>query len=166
MLEEFSDKIRACVERATEAKAKADATNDAASKVEFLDTERRWLTLARGYGFADRDFTTENSDRRQRFDERLRANMPSAPEAFSLGSAEQILWSIVENSDDAIITKNLDGIISSWNKSAERLFGYTAEEVIGKPVLILIPLDRYDEEPAILARIGRGDRIEHYETLD
>jgi PAS domain S-box-containing protein len=60
---------------------------------------------------------------------------------------------------------NLDGIITSWNKAAEQLFGYTAEEVIGKPVTILIPSNRPDEEPAILARIRRGERIDHYETV-
>ena len=80
------------------------------------------------------------------------------------GGAEQILRSLVENSDDAIITKNLNGIISSWNKSAERIFGYAAEEVIGKPITILIPLGRHEEEPGILARLRRGERIEHYET--
>jgi PAS domain S-box-containing protein len=85
--------------------------------------------------------------------------------AFLPGSAEQILWSIVENSDDAIVTRNLDGIISSWNKSAEQLFGYTAEEVVGKPVTILTPPGRHDEEPAILARIRRGERIHYYETV-
>jgi PAS domain S-box-containing protein len=75
------------------------------------------------------------------------------------------LASIVENSDDAIITKDLNGIITSWNKSAERLFGFTAEEAIGKPVTILIPLDRRDEEPAILDHLRRGERIDHYETI-
>jgi PAS domain S-box-containing protein len=82
-------------------------------------------------------------------------------------SADQILWlaSIVESSDDAIITKNLDGIITSWNKAAERVFGYTAEEAIGKPITIVIPPQRHDEEPAILDRIRRGERIEHYETV-
>jgi PAS domain S-box-containing protein len=73
--------------------------------------------------------------------------------------------SIVEFSDDAIISKDLDGIITSWNKGAERIFGYTAEEVIGKAVIVLIPPDRRDEEPAILERIRRGERIEHYETV-
>ena len=72
---------------------------------------------------------------------------------------------IVESSDDAILAKNLDGIITSWNSGAERLFGYTAEEVIGKPVTILIPVDRHDEEPAILARIRRGEHVDHYETI-
>ena len=136
-------------------------------KAEFLDTETHWLTLARRYEFTEgpEDFETVNSERRLKFDERLRANMGSAPQASLPGSAEQILWSIVENSDDAIITKNLDGIISSWNKSAERLFGYTVEEVIGKPITILIPPERHDEEPASLASIRRGEHIDHYETV-
>ena len=69
------------------------------------------------------------------------------------------------SSDDAIISKNLDGIITSWNSGAERLFGYTAEEAIGKPMTILIPPDRINEEPGIIARIRRGERIEHYETV-
>ena len=94
-------------------------------------------------------------------------NDPTSTAEFASlpGSADQILWSIVENSDDAIVTRTLDGIISSWNKSAERLFGYTAEQVIGKPVTILTPPGRHDEEPAILARIRRGERIHYYETV-
>jgi PAS domain S-box-containing protein len=77
----------------------------------------------------------------------------------------QRLASIVESSDDAIVSKDLDGIITSWNRGAERLFGYTAQEVIGKPVTILIPRDRLDEEPAILKRLRRGERIDHYDTV-
>ena len=72
---------------------------------------------------------------------------------------------LVENSDDAIITKDLDGVITSWNKGAERIFGYAADEMIGKPVSLLIPEDRPDEEPSILQRLRRGERIEHYETV-
>jgi PAS domain S-box-containing protein len=80
---------------------------------------------------------------------------------------DQLRWfaSIIENSDDAIITKNVDGVIRSWNKAAERLFGYSAEEVVGKPITILIPPERQDEEPTILERIRRGERIDHYETI-
>jgi PAS domain S-box-containing protein len=78
---------------------------------------------------------------------------------------EQRLASIVESSDDAIVSKDLDGIIQSWNPGAERLFGYTAEEVIGKPITLLIPTDRHDEESEILSRIRRGERIDHYETV-
>ena len=72
---------------------------------------------------------------------------------------------IVELSDDAIISKDLNSIIKSWNQAAERLFGYSAEEAIGKSVTMLIPPDCQDEEPAILARIQRGERVEHYESV-
>jgi PAS domain S-box-containing protein len=75
------------------------------------------------------------------------------------------LAAIVESSNDAIVGKNLDGIIQNWNQGAQRLFGYPADEVIGKSVTILIPPDRQDEEPMILARIRRGERIDHYETV-
>jgi two-component system CheB/CheR fusion protein len=72
---------------------------------------------------------------------------------------------IVESSDDAIISKDLNGIITSWNKGAQKLFGYTAEEVIGKSIRILIPPDRENEESYILDRIRRGEPIDHYETV-
>ena len=72
---------------------------------------------------------------------------------------------IVEFSEDAVLTKDLNGVITSWNQGAGRLFGYAAEEVIGKPVTLLIPADRHDEEPTILARIRRGEHIDHYETI-
>ena len=79
--------------------------------------------------------------------------------------AAEHLASIVESSDDAIVSKDLDGIIRTWNCGAERLFGYKAAEVIGRPITILIPPDRLDEEPGILARIRRGERVDHYETV-
>ncbi|MEJ0043199.1 MAG: PAS domain S-box protein [Rhizomicrobium sp.] len=82
--------------------------------------------------------------------------------------AEEIrerLSAIVESSDDAIIGKDLNGIISSWNRGAERLFGYVAEEVLGKPVAILIPQDRLDEETVILGKIRSNERVDHYETI-
>jgi PAS domain S-box-containing protein len=75
------------------------------------------------------------------------------------------LSAIVESSDDAILSKDLNGIIQSWNTGAERLFGYTSEEAVGQPVLMLIPEDRHNEEPAIIERIRRGERVDHYETL-
>ena len=81
----------------------------------------------------------------------------------SLGQA--FLASIVESSDDAIVSKDLDSIVGSWNKGAERIFGYTAEEMIGKPITILIPPELQDEENLILARIRRGERIDHFETI-
>jgi PAS domain S-box-containing protein len=75
------------------------------------------------------------------------------------------LASIVETSDDAIVSKNLDGLITSWNKSAEHVFGYSAEEAIGQPITIVIPKDRHGEEREILTRIRRGERVDHYETV-
>jgi PAS domain S-box-containing protein len=77
----------------------------------------------------------------------------------------QRLAAIVASSDDAIISKDLNGIITSWNEGAERLFGYKAKEAIGQSVLMLIPEDRHDEEPRILKRLRRGERIKHYETV-
>jgi len=75
------------------------------------------------------------------------------------------LVSIVESSDDAIISKDLDGVIQTWNAAAEHLFGYTEAEAVGQPIVMLIPADRSDEEPGILARLRRGERIHHYETV-
>jgi PAS domain S-box-containing protein len=77
----------------------------------------------------------------------------------------QHLASIVENTDDVIVGRDLDGFVTSWNAAAERLFGYTAEEMIGNPLSILIPADRTSEEPEILARLRQGERLEHYETV-
>jgi PAS domain S-box-containing protein len=75
------------------------------------------------------------------------------------------LAAIVESSDDAIISKDLNGIITTWNAGAERLFGYTADEAIGQPITIIIPPDRLDEEPEIIGRIRRGERVDHFETI-
>jgi PAS domain S-box-containing protein len=79
--------------------------------------------------------------------------------------AAQHYAALVESSDDAIISKDINGVIMSWNSGAQRLFGYTGQEAVGKPVTMLIPADRHDEEPRILERIRRGERIDHYETV-
>ncbi|HKV82449.1 MAG TPA: PAS domain S-box protein [Candidatus Sulfotelmatobacter sp.] len=76
-----------------------------------------------------------------------------------------LLAAIVDSSDDAIVSKTLDGIITSWNKSAERIFGYLPEEAIGKHITLIIPRDRWDEESSIIARICRGERLDHFQTL-
>jgi PAS domain S-box-containing protein len=76
-----------------------------------------------------------------------------------------LLASIVDSSDDAIVSKTLEGVITSWNKGAERLFGYTAKEAIGQPISMIIPLDRRDEETRILARLRQGEPIDHFDTV-
>jgi PAS domain S-box-containing protein len=78
---------------------------------------------------------------------------------------DALLAAIVESSDDAIASKTLDGIVTSWNRAAERLFGYTAAEMIGKPIAILAAPGRENEMPAILERIRRGEQVDHYETV-
>jgi PAS domain S-box-containing protein len=80
-------------------------------------------------------------------------------------AANARLSAIVQSSNDAIVSKDLNGIITSWNRGAERIFGYTSDETIGKPITILIPADRADEEPSILERVRRGDRVIDYETV-
>jgi PAS domain S-box-containing protein len=79
--------------------------------------------------------------------------------------ASQQMAAIVASSDDAIISKNLDGVIRSWNLGAERIFGYTAEEAIGKPITLIIPADRLDEEQTIIGRLRKGERVDHFETV-
>ena len=79
--------------------------------------------------------------------------------------AQSRLAAIVESSDDAVVSKSLEGIIQSWNVGAERIFGYRAAEAVGKHISLIIPSDRLNEETEILTRIRRGERIEHYETV-
>jgi PAS domain S-box-containing protein len=80
-------------------------------------------------------------------------------------NSRTLLAAIVEASDDAIISKTLDGVVRSWNRGAERLFGYTADEAVGRPINLIIPPERQDEERAILERLRRGERVEHFETV-
>jgi len=79
--------------------------------------------------------------------------------------ATGLLAAVVESSHDAIVSKNLDGVITSWNKGAERLFGHTAEEAVGQNITLIIPLNRRDEERMIVERLTRGERVDHFETV-
>ena len=87
---------------------------------------------------------------------------PSSNSSFI--PADRLYEAIVDSSDDAIVSKNLDGIIMSWNKGAKRIFGYEADEIIGQSIVKLLPADRKDEETQILARLRSGELIDHFET--
>ncbi|HKR80471.1 MAG TPA: PAS domain S-box protein [Nitrospira sp.] len=82
-----------------------------------------------------------------------------------IADVERLLSSIVASSDDAILSKDLESVITSWNRGAERMFGYTAEEMIGSSILRIIPPDRHSEESVILSKLRRGERLDHYETV-
>lgn len=97
----------------------------------------------------------------------VEAGLVMAMDISNLKQAEEKsakLAAIVESSDDAIISKTLESVITSWNDSAKRMFGYTEEEMIGEKIYKLIPADREDEEPRIIARLSKGERVEHFET--
>lgn len=95
----------------------------------------------------------------------VQCNIRDITERERAEGARARLAAIVESSDDAIVSKDLNGIITSWNAGAERLFGYTAQEVVGRSVTVLIPSERLYEETAILEQICRGERVEHFETI-
>jgi PAS domain S-box-containing protein len=97
--------------------------------------------------------------------ERWFGNCTDIDEARRAKEGNARLAAIIESSDDAIISKDLDGVVTSWNGGAERLFGYSAAEMIGQPIVRLIPLDRQAEEVEILARLRRGERIEHRDSV-
>jgi PAS domain S-box-containing protein len=78
---------------------------------------------------------------------------------------QSLLAAIVESSDDAIVSKDLNGIVTSWNAAAERIFGFTSDDMIGQPILKIIPSDRLDEEASIISRIRAGQRVEHFDTI-
>jgi PAS domain S-box-containing protein len=100
-------------------------------------------------------------------------NIPTMPDGSqhfieigpSFVSTDMLLSAIVDSSDDAIVSKNLQGVVTSWNKGAERIFGYTAAEMVGQPITKVIPPERLDEEPKILDRLKRGERVDHFDTV-
>src|SRR6267378_2780230 len=94
---------------------------------------------------------------------RSRPTPPAAGPDLAVDSAR--LAAFVDSSNDVIVSKTLDGIITSWNPAAERLFGWTAAEAIGRPITLIIPEERRAEEDTVLARVRRGERVEHLETL-
>ncbi len=97
--------------------------------------------------------------------QKAKALEPEIAERQQAEKATRMLAAIVESCDDAIVSKDLNGIVTSWNPSAERMFGYPAEEIIGKPINLIIPEELQHDEDMILGKIRRGERIEHFETV-
>jgi PAS domain S-box-containing protein len=106
---------------------------------------------------------------RNRIDEPAISIGPPLPEnpavPAAVDSAVLLLAAIVESSDDAIVSKDLNGIVTSWNKAAELIFGWRAEEIIGKSITTIIPLELHDDETRILAKLRAGERIDHFQTV-
>ena len=119
------------------------------------------LASRTGISFAFEDGALKRADRSRGKGTSIRAARARGRENL----ATHHYRAIIESSDDAILSKDLDGLILSWNRGAERLFGFSSEEAVGRPVTIIIPPDRLDEEPTILEKIHRGERIEHFETV-
>jgi PAS domain S-box-containing protein len=175
MLRKPSRQVQRCFDRAFDARRRAEGTADLARRADYLEMEKRWLALAQSYEFTERlsDFNAVATDWRRRFDEWRRARekpgeasrLQKILQDANVDALFERMWlaSIVEFSDDAIISRNVDGIILSWNKGAERLFGHLAEEAIGKPLSITVPPGREGEYYAILERAQRG--VQHYEIV-
>ena len=132
-----------------------DGSYDVAYRIaRFGDNSVRWIN-ARGKVHFNR----------QKQAERFIGTVVDITDAKTAEEKNAKLAAIVDSSDDAIASKTLEGIVTSWNKSAERIFGYTAEEMIGQSILKIIPTDRQHEEAEILSKLRRGERMEHFETI-
>ena len=146
-------------ERTNEAVQQAlDPEGDGAINIEYrtiglVDGHERWIR-ANGRAFFE-----------GRVPKRFLGTVQDISDRKKADEAIQRLAAIVESSEDAIVSKDLNGTIMSWNRGAERIFGYRADEAVGKPITILIPSDRRDEEREILRRIRQGEKVDHYETV-
>jgi PAS domain S-box-containing protein len=106
-----------------------------------------------------------NAELEQRVEQRTATLQSEITERKRVEEVRERLAAVVESSDDAIISKTLEGTITAWNRGAEKVFGYSSSEVVGKPMLMLLPPERMGEEPDILARMARGESVEHFETV-
>jgi PAS domain S-box-containing protein len=129
-----------------------------------MDDQWAWR-LGPGFGFVVEDGMLKRADQPPRKRASARAPNRTSPTRGLDSLAAQHYQAIIESSDDAILSKDLDGLILSWNQGAEQLFGFSSQEAVGRPVTIIIPQDRLDEEPTILEKIHRGERIQHFETV-
>ncbi len=141
--------------------SKSDLSRELISTLDKLVQKRRSGETADSQGVL-----AAESDDQKEFPERMPADLELARiERTQAERANALLAAIVDSSDDAIISKNLNGTITSWNEGARRMFGYTAKEAIGRHITLIIPPDRRDEETKILERLKRGERVDHFETI-
>jgi PAS domain S-box-containing protein len=165
MGQKLSDQAKVYSKRALNAKRKADETSNPTLRAGFLEMERGWLLLASDCNNANNrtDRAAAILDCQQEFEPQLQKLIHER----NVNVLFESMWlaSIIESSGDAIFSENLNGVITSWNRSAERLFGYVAEEVIGKSVTVIIPTGLRHEAGMFLGRIQRGERVEQYETV-
>jgi len=146
-------------------RADADDHGMRANLVSHGDTELRGSAQHRCKDGST--FYVEYASRELRFGSR-RARIAVMTDVTARHEAEEmraLLAAIVQSANDAIVSKRLDGTITSWNRAAERLFGYSAEAIVGQSVLVMVPPDRLDEEQSLLARLSAGERVDHYETI-
>jgi PAS domain S-box-containing protein len=148
-----------------------------AERVHPEDAERVQQLMQKGYAEGEMEFEYRYQNprtgtrwlyckgRRGEGESRMLGVVQDVTERNAAEEARRRLAAIVESSDDAIVSKDLNGIVTSWNACAEKTFGYTAEEIVGKPITTIIPPELQDDERRILATIARGERIEHFETV-
>ncbi|HXT00748.1 MAG TPA: CheR family methyltransferase [Elusimicrobiota bacterium] len=162
-LEAIIDKQQTAAEEVQSANEELRSRNEEyQSSLEELQTAHEELQSA------NEELATLNDELRKRTTELDQKNAELGRANEELRKAGKIrgwLAAIVDSSDDAIVSKDLNGVITSWNQGAERLFGFSEDEAIGKLITIIIPPDRLDEEPRILAKLRRGERISHFETV-
>ena len=137
-----------------------DAVATHESSIEDFEVEHDFESLGRRSMLV----SARRLDPGQPGNHRILVAIEDATERRSAAAARSTLAAIVESSDDAIVSKNLDGIISSWNHGAETLFGYTAWEAVGQHISFIIPVERRSEEDEVLARIRRGESVDHFDT--
>jgi hypothetical protein len=127
-----------------------------------------FLVVIREIGASARarsQLNTLNAELEQRVEERTAALQSEITERRRTQEIAERLAAVVQSSDDAIISKTLDGTITAWNRGAEKVFGYSAEEAVGKPMTLLLPPERAEEESVILERVSRGESVHHFDTV-
>lgn len=167
----YAEEVRLLAQRTETARAGRESTKVIAVLGVFLSVVL-WLlarlAVNREINISQRarsELSILNNELEQRVEQRTAALQSEVVERMRMEESRERLAAVVESSDDAIITKTLEGVITSWNRGAEKIFGYPAADVVGRPMLMLFPTERASEESDILTRIRKGEGMEHFETV-